>query len=106
MQCHRRSRSPTRGAPTRHSLALVNSFRCLDCGCATAICMAIAFVAIEIQINAASLEALDCPGHHNVEFAPACVVQHGVEARPAVSALGAADSGVAVNLDNLPAAAL
>ena len=51
-------------------------------------------------------KAIDCPGHHHVEFAPACVLQHGIEATPAVSALGAADTGIPVNVDNLPAAAL
>jgi hypothetical protein len=34
------------------------------------------------------------------------VVEHGIEARPAVSAFGAADAGVPVNLDHFPATAL
>jgi hypothetical protein len=53
---------------------------------------------IEVQVHAAGLQALDGaqkidertakpidrPGHHNVEFSPARVLQHGIEARPAV----------------------
>jgi hypothetical protein len=70
---------------------------------------------IEIQINAAGLKALDRaeqidertakavdgPRHDNIEFAPACV-----QARPSVSALGAADASVPVDLHDFPAAAL
>jgi hypothetical protein len=46
------------------------------------------------QIDERTAKAIDRPGHHNVELAPARVRQHGIEARPAVSALGAADAGV------------
>jgi hypothetical protein len=52
------------------------------------------------------IRSIDGPGHDNVELAPAGVFQHGIEARPAVSALGVGDAGVAINLDHFPAAAL
>jgi hypothetical protein len=41
-----------------------------------------------------------------IEFAPTGVRQHEIEAWPLVSALGAADAGVAIDLDHLAAAAL
>jgi hypothetical protein len=71
---------------------------------------------IEIQINAADLQALDraeqidertakaidSPGHDNVKLASAGVLQRGIEAGPSVSVLGAADAGVPVNLHDFP----
>ena len=40
-----------------------------------------------------------------IELAPAGIVEQGIEPWPLVAALGAANAGVAVDLDNAPAAA-
>ena len=46
------------------------------------------------------------PSHHHIELAPSGVIEHLVQAGPPIPSLGAADTGVVVFLDNLPAAAL
>src|SRR5262249_37556593 len=51
-------------------------------------------------------EAVDGPGHQDVELAPTGILEHGVEARALVASLGAADAFVAVDLHNLPLATL
>src|SRR5262245_11631463 len=45
------------------------------------------------QIDERSPKPLDCQGHDNVKLSPARVLQHGIEARATVSALGSADAG-------------
>ena len=49
---------------------------------------------------------IDRPGHHDVELAPAGILEHRVKARALVAPLGAADAGVAVGRDHGPAPAL
>src|SRR5262249_13202739 len=75
---------------------------------------------VEVEVDAGGLEVLDSaeqvdqgaakpidgPGHDNVELAPARVLQHGVQARTLITALGAADARIAVGLDHGPSAAL
>jgi hypothetical protein len=45
------------------------------------------------QIDQRAAEPIDGPGHHDVEPPAARVLQHGVQARSLVAALGAADAG-------------
>ena len=75
---------------------------------------------IKVEVDADCLEVLDGaqqidqrpakpvnrPGHHDVELAPAGILEHRVKARALVAPLGAADAGVAVGRDHGPAPAL
>ena len=75
---------------------------------------------IKVEVDADRLEVLDGaqqidqrpakpinrPGHHDVELAPAGILEHRVKARALVAPLGAADAGVAVGRDHGPAPAL
>jgi len=58
------------------------------------------------EVNQRSPEPIDGKGHHDVEFAPAGILEHGIEAGPLVAALGAADALVLVGSDHIPATAL
>src|SRR5215469_15530449 len=72
---------------------------------------------IEVQIDAAGLQrldraeqidqraaqAVDRPGHDHIKLAPLRILEHLVEARTLIAALGTADTRVAVLLDHLPA---
>jgi hypothetical protein len=49
---------------------------------------------------------VDRPSHHHIEFAPAGIPQHCIESRALVAALGPADAGVVVRLDDQPATTL
>src|SRR5215510_8965391 len=42
------------------------------------------------------------PCHDDIELPPASVLEHGVEARPSVSPLGAGDARIAVDLHDVP----
>src|SRR5262245_2502138 len=75
---------------------------------------------IEIQIDAHGLEWLDAlekvnprssqavngPGHHHVEFAPAGILEHAIKPRALVAAFGTAYAGVSISLHDGPAPAL
>ena len=54
------------------------------------------------QIDQRPSQAIDRPGHDDVELAPAGVLEHRVEPRALVSALGAADAGIRVDMDHGP----
>jgi hypothetical protein len=58
------------------------------------------------QILKAAAQPIDRPGHHHVELPLGRVPAKCIEARPLVPPLGAADAVVAVDLDDLQAAAL
>ena len=57
------------------------------------------------QVDQRPTDPVDGPRHYHVELAPAGIVEQGIEPWPLVAALGAANAGVAVDLDNAPAAA-
>jgi hypothetical protein len=75
---------------------------------------------VKIQIDAASLERLDCaekidqraaepiycPCHYNVEGAALRILKHLVEARTVIAALRAANPGITILPDDLPSPAL
>src|SRR5262245_58445283 len=75
---------------------------------------------VEVQIDPNGLEVLDGlkqvdqrpsqavngPGHHHIEFAPAGVLEHAIEPRALVAPFGTADAGVPVDLHDGPAPAL
>ena len=54
------------------------------------------------QIAQRAAQAVNRPSHDDVEFPPAGVLEHGIEARPSVSSLGAGDACVAVDLHDVP----
>src|SRR5215510_11831947 len=58
------------------------------------------------KVNQRPPKPIDRPGHHHIETPPTGVVEHRVKPRALISALGATDAGVSVNLHDLPAAAL
>src|SRR5262249_9491723 len=47
-------------------------------------------------------QAVNRPCHDDIELPPAGVLEHGIEARPSVSSLGAGDACVAVDLHDVP----
>jgi hypothetical protein len=51
------------------------------------------------EINEGAAETVYGPGHDHIELPANCVLEHGVEARPLVPALGAADASILVDLD-------
>lgn len=55
------------------------------------------------QIGQGPPQAIHRPRSHHVEFPGIHRLEHGVEARAAVTALGAADAGIFIDLDDLPA---
>src|ERR1035437_6833933 len=57
------------------------------------------------QVRERAAEAIDRPGRHHIEFLGVHGLEHGVEPRAAISALGAADAGILIDLDDLPARA-
>jgi hypothetical protein len=72
---------------------------------------------IEVQIDAArferldraqevkqrTAEAVDCPGHDDVELAPLGILEHLIEPRPLIPALGTRDTGITVRYtDDFP----
>src|SRR6516165_4215317 len=55
------------------------------------------------QIDQASSDAIDTPRHDDVELAPGRILKHLVETWTSIAALRAADTGVVILLDHLPA---
>jgi hypothetical protein len=70
-------------APTKYEL-VINSLQFLDCA---------------EQIDQRAADAVDRPSHHNVKAAFLGVIEHLIEARALIPALGAANTRIAVSLD-------
>src|SRR5215467_426235 len=58
------------------------------------------------QIAQRAAQAVNRPCHDDIEFPPAVVREHGIEAMPSVSSLSPRDAGVAVDLNHIPATPL
>src|SRR5262249_28077086 len=54
------------------------------------------------DIFSKAAQAVNRSCHDDIEFPPAGVLEHGIEARPSVSSLGAGDACVAVDLHDVP----
>ena len=55
------------------------------------------------EIDQASPDAINTPRHDDVELAPGRILKHLVETWTSIAALRAADTGVVILLDHLPA---
>ena len=58
------------------------------------------------EVLQATAEAIDRPGHYNIEFAAGSGLMQGIECWPLVLALGAADAVVLVDVDDIPTSSL
>jgi hypothetical protein len=57
------------------------------------------------EILHAAAETVDGPGRNHVDPPRRGILEHAIKSRPLVAAFGAADAGVFVDVDDLPAGA-
>ena len=58
------------------------------------------------QLLQRAAKAIDRPGRHLIEFAPSDAVAEAIVTRPLVAALGAADPGIGIGGNHIPAVPL